>query len=352
MLDYTPEEIKYYLALAAKLKADKKSGKEVQSLKEKNFVLIFEKDSTRTRCAFEVGAADQGAHTTYLGPNGSQMNKKESLKDTARVLGSMYDAIEFRGFNQADVETLAKFSGVPVWNGLTDMDHPTQTLANLLTLQENIDKPLNEISFAYVGHGQSNMCNALMSGAVKMGMDFRLIGPKQYFPAGPFYEECKKIAAETGAKITVTDNVEKGVKGLDVIYTGVWVTMGDTYDMWADRINTFKPYQITKEMLEMTGNPNVKFCHCLPAFHDTNTEVGKDIFSRFGMNGIEVTDDVFESEASLAFEEAENRLHTIKAIMVASFGDYEKLRKFTVPKCDKTYDKKINRKRKNKNKRN
>ena len=325
MLDYTPEEIKYYLELAAKLKADKKAGVEKQSMKGKNFVLIFEKDSTRTRCAFEVGAADQGAHTTYLGPTGSQMNKKESLKDTARVLGSMYDGIEFRGFAQEDVEELAKYSGVPVWNGLTDMDHPTQTLANFLTLQENIDKPWNEISFAYVGHGQSNMCNALMSGAVKLGMDFRLIGPKQYHPEGAFFEECKKVAAETGATITVTDNVEEGVKGLDVIYTGVWVTMGDTYDMWKERINTFKPYQITPEMMKMTGNPNVKFCHCLPAFHDTNTQVGKDIFERFSMNGIEVTDDVFESEASLAFQEAENRLHTIKAVMVATFSDYETL---------------------------
>ena len=238
MLQYTPEEIKYFLDLAAKLKADKKAGKEIKTLEGKNFVLIFEKDSTRTRCAFEVGAADQGAFTTYLGPTGSQMNKKESLKDTARVLGSMYDAIEFRGFDQKDVDTLEEYSGVPVWNGLTDMDHPTQTLANFLTLQENIDKPLNEISFAYVGHGQSNMCNALMSGAVKMGMDFRLIGPKQYWPAGPFYEECLKVAKETGATITCTDDVAEGVKGLDVIYTGVWVTMGDTYDMWEERINT------------------------------------------------------------------------------------------------------------------
>lgn len=244
MLQYTPEEIKYFLDLAAKLKADKKAGKEIKTLVGKNFALIFEKDSTRTRCAFEVGAADQGAHTTYLGPTGSQMNKKESLKDTARVLGSMYDAIEFRGFDQADVDTLADYSGVPVWNGLTDMDHPTQTLANFLTIQENIDKPLNKISFAYVGHGQSNMCNALMSGAVKMGMDFRLIGPKQYWPAGPFYEECLKVAKETGATITCTDDVAEGVKGLDVIYTGVWVTMGDTYDMWEERINTFKPFQV------------------------------------------------------------------------------------------------------------
>lgn len=325
LLDYTPEEIKYLLDLSATLKADKKAGREKKTMVGKNIALVFEKDSTRTRCAFEVGAADQGAHTTYLGPTGSQMNKKESLKDTARVLGSMFDAIEFRGFAQESVEDLATYSGVPVWNGLTDLDHPTQTLANFLTLMEHIDKPLNEISYAYVGHGQSNMCHALMIGAVKMGMDFRLIGPAKYHPAGPVYEKCLEIAKETGATITVTDNVEEGVKGLDVIYTGVWVTMGDSYDMWEERINTFKPYQITKEMLTMTGNPNVKFCHCLPAFHDTNTQVGKDIFERFGMNGIEVTDEVFESDASLAFQEAENRLHTIKAVMVSTFADYEDL---------------------------
>lgn len=326
LLDYSPEEIQYLLDLSAKLKADKKAGLEKQTMKGKNIALIFEKDSTRTRCAFEVGAADQGAHTTYLGPTGSQMNKKESLKDTARVLGSMFDGIEFRGFDQKDVEELAEFSGVPVWNGLTDLDHPTQTLANFLTLMEHIDKPLNEISYAYVGHGSCNMCHALMIGAVKMGMDFRIIGPKKYHPVDdPVFEQCQAIAKETGATITVTDDVESGVKGLDVIYTGVWVTMGDSYDMWEERINTFKPYQITKEMLAMTGNPDVKFCHCLPAFHDTNTQVGKDIFERFGMNGIEVTDEVFESDASLAFQEAENRLHTIKAVMVSTFGDYENL---------------------------
>lgn len=325
LLDYTPEEIEYLIQLAATLKADKKNGTEKQTLKGKNFCLIFEKDSTRTRCAFEVGAADQGAHTTYLGPSGSQMNKKESLKDTARVLGSMYDAIEFRGFSQASVEELSKYSGVPVWNGLTDMDHPTQTLANFLTLKEHIQKPFQDIHFAYVGHGQSNMCHALMSGAAKLGMKFTLIGPKQFFPAGEFYEKCVEVAKETGATISYTDNVEEGVQGLDVIYTGVWVTMGDPYDLWEERINMFKPYQVTKHMLDMTGNPEVKFCHCLPAFHDTNTQVGKDIFERFGMDGIEVTDEVFESEHSLAFYEAENRLHTIKALLVATFVDYEQI---------------------------
>lgn len=322
LLDYTPEEIQYFIDLAATLKAHKKSGQEVATMKGKNFALIFEKDSTRTRCAFEVGAADQGAHTTYLGPTGTQMNKKETLKDTARVLGSMYDGIEFRGFAQEDVEELAAYSGVPVWNGLTDADHPTQTLANFLTLQENLDKPLKDVSYAYVGHGQSNMCHALMIGAVKMGMDFRVIGPKKYAPAGKIYEACLEVAKETGATITFTEDVAEGVKGLDVIYTGVWVTMGDTYDMWEARINEFKPYRITQEMIDLTGNPNVKFCHCLPAFHNTDTQVGKDIYERFGLDGIEVTEDVFEGPHSLAFQEAENRLHTIKAVMVATFSDY------------------------------
>lgn len=322
LLDYTPEEIYYLLELAAILKQDKKAGHEKKLLEGKNFALIFEKDSTRTRCAFEVGAADQGAHTTYLGPSGTQMNKKETLKDTARVLGAMYDAIEFRGFAQEDVETLSEYAGVPVWNGLTDADHPTQTLANFLTLMEHVEKPLKDISFAYVGHGQSNMCHALMIGAVKLGMDFRVIGPKKYAPKGAIYEACLAIANTTGATITFTDTVEEGVKGLDVIYTGVWVTMGDTYDMWEERIKEFLPYRITQDMLVLSGNPSIKFCHCLPAFHNGDTQVGKDILERFGLDGIEVTEEVFEGPHSLAFEEAENRLHTIKAVMVATFGKY------------------------------
>lgn len=323
LLDFTPEQIRYYIDLSAKLKADKKAGTEKKMLAGKNIALIFEKDSTRTRCAFEVGAADQGAHTTYLGPSGSQISKKESIADTARVLGQMYDAIEYRGFAQTTVELLAKDAGVPVWNGLTDFDHPTQVLANFLTLEENIDKPLKDMKFAYVGHGQSNMCNALMIGAVKMGMEFRLIGPKEYFPAGDIYEKCKKVATETGAKIVVTDDPVAGVDGLDVIYTGVWVTMGDPYEMWGERIAQFKPYQVTAKMMADSHNPNIKFCHCLPAFHDTNTQVGKDIYEKFGMDGIEVTDEVFESDASLAFQEAGNRMHTIKAVMVATFAQYE-----------------------------
>lgn len=322
MLDYTPEQFAYYLDLAAQLKKDKKEGKEAQMLKGKNFALIFEKDSTRTRCAFEVSARDQGAYTTYLGPTGSQIGKKESIADTARVLGSMFDAIEFRGFAQSAVEELSAKAGVPVWNGLTDYDHPTQTLANFLTLKEHFKKPLNQISYAYVGHGQSNMAHALMAGAALAGMDFRIIGPKQFFPEEDFTAKCQEIAKKTGATFTFTDDPIEGVKGLDVIYTGVWVTMGDPYELWGDRIKLFMPYRITMDMIKNTGNPDTVFCHCLPAFHNTETKVGKDIYERFGLDGIEVTDDVFEAPFSLAFEEAANRLPTIKAVMVATFADY------------------------------
>lgn len=325
LLDFSPEEINYYVDLAIKLKADKKAGKEKKALTGKNFALIFEKDSTRTRCSFEVGAADQGAFTTYLGPTGSQLSKKESIADTARVLGRIYDAIEYRGFAQETVEELAHYAGVPVWNGLTDADHPTQVLANLMTLKEHFTKPLNELKFAYVGHGQSNMSNALMIGAVKMGMDFTLIGPKKYFPKEDFLAKCEAVAKETGASISLTDDVAEGAKGLDVIYTGVWVTMGDPYDLWADRIKEFLPYQVNMAMLKASGNPDIKFCHCLPSFHDTNTQVGKDIFARFGLDGIEVVNEVFESDYNLSFDEAENRMHTIKALMVATFADYEAL---------------------------
>ncbi len=322
MTDYTPEEFAYFLKLAAKLKKDKKEGKEIKTLSGKNFALIFEKDSTRTRCAFEVAAREQGAATTYLGPTGSQIGKKESIADTARVLGSMFDAIEFRGFAQSAVEELAEKAGVPVWNGLTDYDHPTQTLANFLTLTEHFEKPLSELSFAYVGHGQSNMAHALMAGAALSGMDFRIIGPAEYFPEDDFTAKCKEIAKETGATFTFTDDPVAGVRGLDVIYTGVWVTMGDPYELWGERIQKFMPYRVTMDMIQNTGNPDTVFCHCLPAFHNTETKVGKDIFDRFGLDGIEVTDDVFEAPFSLAFQEAANRLPTIKAVMVASFADY------------------------------
>ena len=322
LLDFTPAEITYLLGLAAELKAKKKAGIPHRIHEGKNIALLFEKDSTRTRCAFEVAGHDLGMGVTYLGPTGSQMGKKESIADTARVLGSMFDAIEFRGFDQSAVEELSEKAGVPVWNGLTDYDHPTQTLANFLTLKEHFKKPLNQISYAYVGHGQSNMAHALMAGAALAGMDFRIIGPAQFFPEDDFTAKCKEIAKKTGATFTFTDDPVEGVKGLDVIYTGVWVTMGDPYELWGERIKLFMPYRITVDMIKNTGNPDTVFCHCLPAFHNTETKVGKDIYERFGLDGIEVTDDVFEAPFSLAFEEAANRLPTIKAVMVATFADY------------------------------
>ena len=322
LLDYTPAEIEALLDLAADLKAKKKAGIRHDALRGKNIALIFEKTSTRTRCSFEVAAHDLGMEVTYLDPSGSQIGKKESIADTARVLGRMFDGIEYRGYGQQIVEDLAHYAGVPVWNGLTDYDHPTQTLANFLTLKEHFNKPLNELSFAYVGHGQSNMAHALMAGAALAGMDFRIIGPAQFFPEDDFLAKCQKIAEKTGATFTFTDDPVEGVKGLDVIYTGVWVTMGDPYELWGERIKLFMPYRITMDMIKNTGNPDTVFCHCLPAFHNTETKVGKDIYERFGLDGIEVTDDVFEAPFSLAFQEAANRLPTIKAVMVASFAEY------------------------------
>ena len=322
LLDLTTEEIEYLLKLSKNFKDLKRTGTPHRYLEGKNIVLLFQKTSTRTRCAFEVGAMDLGMGVTYLDPGSSQMGKKESIEDTARVLGSMFDAIEFRGFAQSAVEELSEKAGVPVWNGLTDYDHPTQTLANFLTLKEHFKKPLNQISYAYVGHGQSNMAHALMAGAALAGMDFRIIGPAQFFPEDDFTAKCKEIAKKTGATFTFTDDPVEGVKGLDVIYTGVWVTMGDPYELWGERIKLFMPYRITMDMIKNTGNPDTVFCHCLPAFHNTETKVGKDIYERFGLDGIEVTDDVFEAPFSLAFEEAANRLPTIKAVMVATFADY------------------------------
>ncbi|WPC43690.1 ornithine carbamoyltransferase [Clostridium sp. JS66] len=321
LMDFTPKEIKFMLDLAADLKKAKYAGIEQQKLKGKNIVLLFEKDSTRTRCAFEVGAMDQGAHVTYLGPTGSQMGKKESAADTARVLGRMYDGIEYRGFSQSTVEDLAKYSGVPVWNGLTDADHPTQVLADFLTAIEHFDKPLNKVVFAYTGDGRNNMANALMIGAAKMGMDFRIVSPKELFPEEALVNKCKKIAEETGAKITITDNVDAGVKDCDVIYTDVWVSMGEADEVWAERIKLLTPYQVNMEMLKKTGNSKVKFMHCLPSFHDLKTKVGKEIHGKFGLDSMEVTDEVFESKYSVVFDEAENRMHTIKAVMVATLGD-------------------------------
>ena len=321
LMDFSPKEINFMLDLAAELKRAKYAGTEQQKLKGKNIVLLFEKDSTRTRCAFEVGAHDQGAQVTYLGPTGSQMGKKESIPDTARVLGRMFDGIEYRGYDQSVVEDLAKYSGVPVWNGLTTQDHPTQILADFLTIQEHIDKPLNKIVFAYCGDGRNNMANALMIGAAKMGMDFRIVAPKELFPEEKLVAECKEVAKETGAKITITESIAEGVKNADVLYTDVWVSMGEADEVWEKRINILKPYQINMEMIKMTGNDKVIFEHCLPSFHDLKTKVGKEIHEKFGLDSMEVTDEVFESKYSVVFDEAENRMHTIKAVMVATLGE-------------------------------
>ncbi|MCL2435614.1 MAG: ornithine carbamoyltransferase [Lentimicrobiaceae bacterium] len=321
LLDFTPEEIKYLLKLSADLKTAKYAGTEQPRLKGKNIVLLFEKDSTRTRCAFEVAALDQGAHVTYLGPSGSQMGKKESMKDTARVLGRMYDGIEYRGYGQDIVEALGKYAGVPVWNGLTNEFHPTQILADFLTMQEHSDKPLHHVSFAYLGDARNNMGNSLMVGAAKMGMDFRAVAPKQCWPEEALVAKCREIAKETGSKITLTENVEEGVKGVDFLYTDVWVSMGEPAEVWEQRINMMKPYQVNMNVVKATGNPKVKFLHCLPAFHNLETEIGRDIHKKFGLDSMEVTEDVFESPMSIVFDEAENRMHTIKAVMVATLGD-------------------------------
>ncbi|MFO8086515.1 MAG: ornithine carbamoyltransferase [Bacteroidales bacterium] len=320
LLDFTPKEMKYLLELSADLKKAKYAGTEQQKLKGKNIALIFEKASTRTRCAFEVAALDQGAHVTYLGPTGSQIGKKESMKDTARVLGRMYDGIEYRGFGQEVVEDLGAYAGVPVWNGLTNEFHPTQILADFLTMMEHSDKPLHQVSFAYLGDARNNMGNSLLIGAALMGMDFRSVAPKQVQPEKELVEKAREIAKETGATITVTDKVEEGVKGCDFLYTDVWVSMGEPEEVWKERIELLKPYQVNTGLLEKTANPKVKFMHCLPAFHNRETQVGEEIFQKFNLNGMEVTEDVFESEASIVFDEAENRLHTIKAVMVATLG--------------------------------
>lgn len=320
LLDFTPEEIRYFLDLAKQLKADKKNGCEKQTMKGKNIALIFEKTSTRTRCSFEVAASDQGAHTTYLGPTGSQIGVKESMKDTARVLGRMFDGIEYRGFGQSIVEELAKYSGVPVWNGLTNEFHPTQILADFLTMEEHSTKPLNKIKYAYLGDARFNMGNSLLVGGAKMGMDVRIVAPKALQPASELVQTCQEIAKQTGATITITDNVAEGVKDCDFLYTDVWVSMGEPKEVWAERISLLKPYQINQEVMMLTGNKNCKFMHCLPAYHNLETQVGRDVFEQFGLDGVEVTEDVFESPASIVFDEAENRMHTIKAVMVATLG--------------------------------
>jgi ornithine carbamoyltransferase len=320
LLDFSPKEIKYLLDLSVDLKKAKYAGTEQQRLKGKNIALIFEKASTRTRCAFEVAAFDQGAHVTYLGPSGSQIGQKESMADTARVLGRMYDGIEYRGYGQDIVEELAKHAGVPVWNGLTNEFHPTQILADFMTMMEHSDKPLHQVKFAYLGDARNNMGNSLLIGAAKMGMDFRSVAPKSVQPDAELVAKALEIAKETGAKITITDKLAEGVKDCDFLYTDVWVSMGEPDSVWVERINLLKPYQINMEVIKATGNPKVKFMHCLPAFHNRDTKVGEEIFQKFGLDGMEVTEDVFESEHSIVFDEAENRMHTIKAVMVATLG--------------------------------
>ena len=320
LFDFTPQEIKFLLDLALDLKKAKYAGFEQQRLVGKNIALIFEKSSTRTRCAFEVAAFDQGAHVTYLGPSGSQMGAKESMKDTARVLGRMYDGIEYRGFGQAIVEELARYAGVPVWNGLTNEYHPTQVLADFLTMMEHSDKPLHQVKFAYLGDARNNMGNSLLVGAAKMGMDFRSVAPKSVQPNPDLVATAKQIAGQNGAKITITDDLDKGVKGCDFLYTDVWVSMGEPENVWQERIQLLKPYQVNAAALQKTGNPRVKFMHCLPAFHNRETTVGEEIFQKFGLEAMEVTEEVFESPASIVWDEAENRIHTIKAVMVATLG--------------------------------
>lgn len=320
LLDFSQSEIRGLLDLAHTLKEDKKNGVEKPLLQGKNIALIFEKSSTRTRCAFEVAAYDQGAHTTYLGPSGSQIGHKESIKDTARVLGRMYDAIEYRGFGQYLVEELAANAGVPVWNGLTDEFHPTQILADFMTMEEHCTKPLKEIAFCYMGDARNNMANSLMVGAAKMGMDVRLAAPKSVQPDEALVAICNDIAKQTGAKILITDNVDIAVLGVDFLYTDVWVSMGEPAEVWKDRVSLLLPYQINADVLTKTGNPLVKVLHCLPAFHNRDTKVGEEMYQKFGLESMEITEDVFESEASIVFDEAENRLHSIKAIMVATLA--------------------------------
>ena len=319
-LDFTPQEMGFLLNLAIDLKKAKYAGTEHQKLKGKNIALIFEKASTRTRCAFETAAYDQGANVTYLGPEGSHIGKKETMKDTARVLGRMYDGIEYRGFGQKIVEELAEYAGVPVWNGLTNEFHPTQILADFMTMIEHSDKPLNQVAFVYCGDARNNMGNSLMVGAAKMGMDFRAFAPKKFWPEENLVKICKEIAKSTGAKITLSEKLSEAVKGVDFVYADVWVSMGESKEAWDERIKLMLPYQVNAKLMKATGTPGVKFMHCLPAFHNKDTEVGLDIYKKYKLDGLEVTEEVFESEASIVFDEAENRLHTIKAVMVATLG--------------------------------
>ena len=326
--DFTPKEIAFLLQLAAELKAAKYAGTEEQHLKGKQIALIFEKDSTRTRCAFEVAAFDQGANVTSIGPGGSHIGNKETMKDTARVLGRMYDGIEYRGFAQAQVEELARYAGVPVWNGLTNQAHPTQILADFLTMQEHAHKPLEAVSCCFLGDVAHNVGDSLMIGAAKMGMDIRLGGPQQCWPQEARVEQVWAVAKQTGARITLTEDVEAAVKGCDFLYTDVWVSMGESPQLWAERITLMLPYQVNSKLMAMTGNPQTKFMHCLPALHNTDTKLGKEIYATYSLEALEVTDEVFESQASIVFDQAENRLHTIKAVLVATLGDERSARRY------------------------
>ena len=318
--DFSQREMLYLLDLSRDLKRAKYSGTEQPLLKGKEICLIFEKTSTRTRCAFEVAAHDQGAHVTYLDPSGSQIGHKESMKDTARVLGRMFDAIEFRGSGQTNVEELAKFAGVPVYNGLTDDWHPTQMLADMLTMVEHSDKPRTQIAYAFLGDARNNMGNSLLVLGAMMGCDVRMVAPKENQPHDEVQEIAGRYAEQTGARLMVTDDIDAGVKGCDFVHTDVWVSMGEAKEVWESRIKLLSPYQVNMDLMKKTGNPTVKFMHCLPAFHDRHTTVGEEMFERFGLDGMEVTNEVFESERSIVFEQAENRLHTIKAVMVATIG--------------------------------
>ena len=322
LLDFTPVELNELLLLSAKLKNDKKKGIENQKLVGKNIALIFEKDSTRTRCSFEVAAYDQGARVTWLGAGGSQIGHKESIKDTARVLGRIYDGIQYRGYGQEIVETLAEYAGVPVWNGLTNEYHPTQLLADLLTMQEQLpDKNFQQMTLAYVGDARNNMGNSMLEAAALTGLDLRLVAPKDCWPDAGLVSQCQKLATQQGGKITLTENIAAGVKGADFIYTDVWVSMGEAKEKWAERIALLRPYQVNQQMLALTGNPQVKFMHCLPAFHDEKTTLGQQMAETFDLyGGMEVTDEVFESAHSVVFDQAENRMHTIKAVMVATLA--------------------------------
>ncbi|KOU12985.1 ornithine carbamoyltransferase [Streptomyces venezuelae] len=320
-LDFTPEEFRHLLELSASIKTARREGREEQRLRGKNIAVIFEKTSTRTRCAFEVAAHQQGAHVTYLDPAGSQLGHKESIKDTARVLGRYYDGIEYRGSDQRLVEELAQHAGVPVWNGLTDQWHPTQSLADVLTMWEHTDKPLNQVSFAYLGDARNNVGNSLLIVAAMLGMDVRMVGPRSLHNSSEVVDHARRAAAVSGARITLTEDVAEGVAGVDFVYTDVWLSMGEPPEMWDERIALLKPYQVTAKTLEATGNPAVKFMHCLPAFHNSDTTVGAKIAARTGMTALEVTEEVFESSRSIVFDQAENRLHTIKAVLVATLGD-------------------------------